>query len=191
MTAGVVVGYVRVSSADQNTARQELGDDVHRVYTEKVSGRDRNRPALTELLRYVREGDTVRVHSMDRLGRSLTDLIALVQELTGAGVTVEFMKEKLTFRTGDADPYATLQLHLLASFAEFERAIIRQRQAEGIARAKARNACGGRTPSLTPAQVADTRQRRAAGEPVAAIAAHHGVSPRTIYNALRGTGTYA
>jgi len=100
---GQVVGYIRVSTTDQKTVRQDLGD-VDRVFEDKLSGKDRNRPQLDEMLKYVRDGDTVRVHSMDRLARSLGDLVTLVRELTGDGVSVEFVSERLTFAPGKDDP---------------------------------------------------------------------------------------
>jgi len=187
---GVVVGYVRVSSSDQNTDRQELGGDCAKVFTEKVSGASRERPALAEMLEYVREGDTVRVWSMDRLARSLADLIGLVQELTAKGVTVEFLKERLAFTPGADDPYAQLQLHLLGAFAEFERSIIRSRQAEGIAKAKEKGVYA-RQASLTPEQVTTATRRRSEGVPVARIARDLGVSRQTLYTAWAGAGVYA
>ena len=88
------------------------------------------------MLAYVRDGDTVIVHSMDRLARNLDDLRRLVRELTGRGVAVQFIKEQLTF-TAEDSPMATLLLSVLGAFAEFERALIRERQLEGIALAKA------------------------------------------------------
>jgi DNA invertase Pin-like site-specific DNA recombinase len=99
--AGQRIGYVRVSTLDQNERRQ-LGDQVlDRVFTDKASGRDTSRPELTELLRFARNGDTVVVHSMDRLARNLDDLRALVQGLTRKGVRVEFLKENLVFTCED------------------------------------------------------------------------------------------
>jgi DNA invertase Pin-like site-specific DNA recombinase len=183
--AGQVVGYARVSSLDQSTARQDLGD-VDRLFEEKVSGKDRNRPALAALLQHVREDDLVRVHSMDRLARSLADLIALVRELTDRGVTVEFIKERLVFGPGTDDPYSQLQMHLLGAFAEFERAIIRSRQAEGIAKAKRAGVYKGRAKALTDDQIAAARERLAAGVAKAAVARDLGVSRTTLYAALSG-----
>jgi DNA invertase Pin-like site-specific DNA recombinase len=109
------------------------------------------------------------VHSMDRLARNLDDLHRLVRELTTRGVQVHFVKEHLSF-TGEHSPMAQLLLSVLGAFAEFERALIRGRQAEGIALAKARGAYRGRKRSLTPSQVADLRTRVAAGERKASLA---------------------
>jgi DNA invertase Pin-like site-specific DNA recombinase len=134
---GQAVGYIRVSTLDQNTDRQLDGLELDRTFTDRISGKDTDRPELESIIRYVRDGDTVIVHSMDQLARNLDDLRRLVRELTGRGVKVSFIKEGLTF-TGDDSPMATLLLSVMGAFAEFERALIRERQREGIALAKAR-----------------------------------------------------
>ena len=151
MGRGQRVGYIRVSSAGQNPARQLDGVELDRVFTDAVSGKSADRPQLVAMLAYVRDGDTVIVHSMDRLARNLDDLRRLVRELTGGGVAVQFVKEQLTF-TAEDSPMATLLLSVLGAFAEFERALIRERQLEGIALAKVSGAYTGRKPSLTPGQ---------------------------------------
>ncbi len=178
------VGYTRVSTIDQNLDRQLDGIDVDRVFADKISGKNTHRPALAELLEYVRAGDTVVVHSMDRLARNLDDLRQLVRTLTGRGVRVEFVKESLTF-TGDDSPMATLLLSIMGSFAEFERALIRERQMEGIAAAKKRGVYTGRKKALTAEQVAEVRERIAVGETKAALAREYGVSRETLYQHLR------
>jgi hypothetical protein len=121
--AGQRIGYVRVSTLDQNEKRQLEGQILDRVFTDKASGRDTSRPELTELLRFARNGDTVIVHSMDRLARNLDDLRSLVQALTRKGVRVEFVKESLVF-TGEDSPMANLMLSVMGAFAEFERSLI-------------------------------------------------------------------
>src|SRR5260370_15371861 len=145
------VGYIRVSTVDQNTVRQLDGVDVERTFTDKASGKDTARPQLDELIAYVRDGDTVLVHSMDRLARNLDDLRRLVRTFTGKGVRVEFVKESLTF-TGEDSPMANLLLSVMGAFAEFERALILERQREGIAAAKIRGVYIGRKPALTTEQ---------------------------------------
>ena len=178
------VGYTRVSTIDQNLDRQLDGIDVDKVFADKVSGKNTHRPQLDELLDYVRDGDTVIVHSMDRLARNLDDLRQLVRTLTGRGIQVEFVKENLTF-TGDDSPMATLLLSIMGSFAEFERALIRERQMEGIAAAKKRGVYTGRKKALTDQQISEIRQRVAAGETKAALAREYGVSRETLYQHLR------
>lgn len=151
---GEVVGYIRVSSADQNTGRQLEGVAADRTYTDKCSGGSTDRPQLQAMLSYVREGDTVIAHSIDRLARNTADLLQLVESLTKRGVSVRFHKENLTF-SGDAhDPFGTLMMTMLAGFAQFERAIIRERQREGITKAKQRGVYQGRSKSIDRERVA-------------------------------------
>lgn len=182
------VAYIRVSSQTQNVDRQLDGVPVDRSFTDKVSAKDVNRPALVELLGFVRDGDTVVVHSMDRLARNLEDLRRLVRDLTDRGVQVEFVKEALTF-TGDDSPMATLLLSIMGSFAEFERALLKERQLEGIAQARRRGVYKGRKKSLTEGQVVDIRQRIADGVPKATLARAYGVSRETLYQHLRNNHT--
>lgn len=181
------IGYVRVSTFDQNPERQLEHIQVDKVFTDKASGKDTQRPALDALLTFVREGDTVVVHSMDRLARNLDDLRRLVQKLTQRGVRIEFLKENLTF-TGEDSPMANLMLSVMGAFAEFERALIHERQREGIALAKQRGAYRGRKKALSPEQVAALRQRVAAGEQRAKLAREFGISRETLYQYLRTDG---
>jgi DNA invertase Pin-like site-specific DNA recombinase len=178
------VGYVRVSSVDQNTVRQLDGVEVERTFTDTASGKDTTRPKLEELLAFVRDGDTLFVHSMDRLSRNLEDLRRIVRMLTGKGVRVEFVKENLTF-TGDDSPMATLLLSVMGAFAEFERALILERQREGIAAAKQRGVYTGRKPALTTEQARALCERAAAGERKSALAKEFGISRETVYSYLR------
>jgi DNA invertase Pin-like site-specific DNA recombinase len=178
---GQTVGYTRVSSADQNPARQLDGLMVDRLFTDHASGSSTDRPALTECLAYLRDGDTLVVHSMDRLARSLVDLRTLVDDLTGCGVVVRFVKESLAFSTDTTDPCATLMLSVMGAVAELERSLIRERQREGIALAKARGAYTGRKPALTPDQVQAVAARLAAGASASALAREFGVARATIY----------
>jgi DNA invertase Pin-like site-specific DNA recombinase len=157
---GQRIGYIRVSSFDQNPERQLEQVPLDRVFTDKASGKDMQRPELDRLLTFVREGDMVIVHSMDRLARNLDDLRRLVQSLTKRGVAVQFLKENMTF-TGEDTPMANLMLSVMGAFAEFERALIKERQREGIALAKQRGVYTGRKRALSPAQVAELRRRAA------------------------------
>ena len=181
---GQRIGYVRVSSFDQNPERQLEQVQVDKVFTDKASGKDMQRPQLDALLAFVREGDTVVVHSMDRLARNLDDLRRLVQKLTQRSIRIEFVKEHLTF-TGEDSPMANLMLSVMGAFAEFERALIRERQREGIALAKQRGAYRGRKKALSPEQSAALRQRAAAGEQKASLAREFGISRETLYQYLR------
>jgi DNA invertase Pin-like site-specific DNA recombinase len=181
---GQRVGYVRVSSFDQNPDRQLEAVSVTRTYVDKASGKDTQRPELDRLLTYVRDGDTVVVHSMDRLARNLDDLRRIVQDLTRRGVRIEFVKEGLTF-TGEDSPMAHLMLSVMGAFAEFERALLRERQREGIALAKQRGAYRGRKRSLNAEQIGEIQRRVAAGEQKARVARDMGISRETVYQYLR------
>jgi DNA invertase Pin-like site-specific DNA recombinase len=188
---GQRIGYIRVSSLDQNPERQLEGMPLDRTFIDKVSGKDTNRPQLQELLDFVRDGDLVVVHSMDRLARNLDDLRSLVQRLTAKGVAVEFLHEHLTF-TGEDTPMANLLLSVMGAFAEFERAIIRERQLEGIALAKQRDAYKGRKKVLTAAELERIRAQLA--EPVhnvSRIARERGISRSTLHLYLSGKRTPA
>lgn len=185
--AGHRVGYIRVSSVDQNTTRQLDGLVLHKVFTDHASGGTTNRPALAEALAHVRAGDCLVVHSMDRLARNLDDLHRIVRELTDRGVSVEFVKEGQTFTPEGVNPMANLMLSMLGAFAEFERSLIRERQREGIAIARGQSdKYRGRAPALTAEQAADLRQRDAAqgGKGRAALARDFGVSRQTLYQYL-------
>jgi DNA invertase Pin-like site-specific DNA recombinase len=178
---GQRIGYQRVSTVDQNTARQLDGVELDKVFTDRASGKDIKRPELARALDYVRDGDTLVVHSMDRLARNLEDLRRMVRELTSSGVKVEFVKESLTF-AGDDSPMNTLLLSMLGAVAEFERSMILERQREGIALAKAAGRYTGRQASLSRTQAAELRERLAKGESVTALATEYGVSRQTVYN---------
>lgn len=181
---GQRIGYVRVSTMDQNEKRQLDGQILDRVFTDKASGRDIARPQLAELLRFARDGDTLVVHSMDRLARNLDDLRALVQGLTRKGVRVEFVKEHLVF-TGEDSPMANLMLSVMGAFAEFERSLIQERQREGIALAKQRGAYKGRKKTLSPERAAELVERAGIGVPKVILARDYGISRETVYQYLR------
>src|SRR5262245_7917433 len=179
------VGYVRVSSVDQNEARQLDGIALDKTFTDKCSGKDTNRPALQQALGYLRDGDKLLVHSMDRLGRNTEDLLRIVRELTERGVTVEFVQNRLTFN-GSADKMAKLMLTMLAAVAEFERGLAKERQREGIALAKAKGKYKGRKKALTPEQTREAIALANAGVPKADLARRFNVSRQTLYSYLRG-----
>lgn len=181
---GQRIGYIRVSTLDQNPDRQLEGVQVSKVFIDKASGKDTQRPQLEALLSYVREGDTLVVHSMDRLARNLDDLRRMVQQLTGRGVRIEFVKESQAF-TGEDSPMANLLLSVMGAFAEFERALIRERQREGISLAKQRGVYRGRKKALSDSRLEELRRRIEAREPKAALAREFGISRATLYEYLR------
>jgi DNA invertase Pin-like site-specific DNA recombinase len=181
---GQVIGYKRVSSVGQNTIRQLDGLALDEVFEDKVSGKDTNRPALQALLKHARKGDTVVVHSMDRLARNIDDLRKLVKELTGKGVKVQFTKENLTF-TGDDNPMSNLLLNLLGAVAEFEREIIGERQREGVQIAKSLGKYKGRPKEMTPERIEEIKRRVDSNEKKSSIARDMGISRETVYHYLR------
>lgn len=184
---GQVVGYVRVSSVDQNEVRQvEALGHVDRLFIDRISGSKRHRPELDELLTYVREGDVVLVKSADRLARSTTDLLGLLEDFKGKGVEVRFV-DTPALDTGSAQ--GKFMLTILGAVAELERATIRERQAEGIAIAKARGVYD-RGPKLSPEQVESARVRVTDGVSKTRVARDLGVSRQTLHDALSGRGRY-
>ncbi|MFM0303988.1 recombinase family protein [Paraburkholderia sediminicola] len=185
MSKGKQIGYIRVSTVDQSTDRQLDGVELDKVFTDKASGKDTARPQLQAALDYLRDGDTLMVHSMDRLARNTEDLLRMVRELTERHVTVVFVKDAMTFSGDRKNPQQHLMMTMLAGFAQFERALIRERQREGIAIAKANGVYKGRKPALTPEQITTLRERAANGEPKATIARDLGISRETLYQYLR------
>lgn len=182
---GKTIGYIRVSSIDQNPDRQLEGLTLDKKFIDKMSGKDTKRPQLEALLNYVREGDTVVVHSMDRLARNLDDLRRLVFGMTKDLITIKFIKENLTF-TGEDSPVSNLLLSVMGAVSEFERMLIRERQLEGIALAKKRGAYKGKK-KLSREQIMVIKQRCANHENKSAIARDYKISRETLYKYLKKT----
>lgn len=174
------VGYVRVSTVDQNHERQLEGVKLDKVFTDKASGGSKARPALDALAEFVRKGDTIHVHSIDRLARDLGDLLSLLETFTSEGVSLTFHKEGLTF-TGEDSPFQTLQLQVIGAVAQFERSMIRERRKEGIAKAKSEGRYKGRKPSIDKAQV---RKLRDEGYGASQIARKLGIGRASVYRCL-------
>jgi len=181
---GKRVGYIRVSTLDQKTDRQLEGVDLDKRFTDKASGKDTTRPQLEAALQFLRDGDVLVVHSMDRLARNLDDLRKVVTDLTGRGVVVEFVKEHLAF-TGEDSAMSKLLLSVMGAFAEFERALLRERQREGIAIAKKKGVYKGRKPSLSDDRAVELRRRVSAGEKKTALAREFKISRETLYSYLK------
>jgi DNA invertase Pin-like site-specific DNA recombinase len=179
------IGYKRVSSLDQNTARQLEGVPVDKVFEDYASGKDTARPQLQAALEWAREGDRLVVHSMDRLCRNLGDLRRVVESLTSRGVEVEFIKENMVF-TGADTPMSKFMLNIMGSFAELERAMILERQREGVALAKRAGKYLGRQPAIRAnnGKLAELEILAAKNTGVAEMARTIGVSRQTIYSWL-------
>ena len=174
------VGYRRVSDITQSLERQDLVG-CERIFEEKLSGASTDRPALQDMIAFVRSGDEVVVHSIDRLARNLMDLQSIIQELNDKGVTIHFISESLSFSDDGGNAFQTLQLQMLGAFAQFERTMIRKRQAEGIAKAKAKGVYAQRKRSVNPDKVKHLFDD---GLSKAAIAKHLNISRMSVYRSL-------
>jgi DNA invertase Pin-like site-specific DNA recombinase len=179
------VGYIRVSSFSQNTDRQLRDIDLDKTFEEKASAKDSNRPQLIACMEWLRDGDVLHVHSIDRLARNLQDLQNIVQTLTDKGVTVIFHKENLTFSGESSDPMKTLMLQMMGAFSEFERALINERRKEGMAAAKAAGKQIGAKRKLSKADVIDIKSRIASGASKSSLANEYSISRQTLYSALK------
>lgn len=187
MSSSANVGYIRVSTVDQNTDCQLANLDVKldRTFVEKASAKSTERPQLQEMLAFIREGEHLYIHSMDRLARNLADLLNLVTKITTKGVTIHFVKESLTFSPKEkANPMSKLMLSMMGAFSEFERALILERQREGIAQAKARGVYKGRKP-ISSSRMEEARKLMSTGKSVTAICKDLGIGRTSFYKYLK------
>lgn len=186
---GQIVGYARVSAVDQNVSRQVKALEVEcdKIFVEKVSAaKTENRPQFQEMMRYLRDGDILQVTSADRLARSTRDLLDIVQSLKERGIQVEFLDNPAL---NTDTPQGEFMLTILAAVAQLERSIIRERQAEGIAIARAAGKYD-RAPKLSPDEARQVRELAAMGVPKTAIARKMGCSRHTVYAVLDSIGKY-
>jgi len=182
----MIFNYIRVSTIDQNTDRQLLNVACDRVYEEKISGKDTNRPELQAMLSNIRVGDVVNVHEMSRLARNARDLLNLVETITSKGATIVFHKENLMFKGDEKqDPYQKMMMTVLAAVAELERSILLSRQKEGIAIAKSKGKYKGGKNKLSDEQVAELNKLHKQGLPIARIAKQFKITRPTVYSYLK------
>lgn len=177
------LGYGRVSTADQNPDSQKDALEkagVDQIFLDTYTGTKSSRPQLDKMREQLRSGDTIVITRLDRLGRSTKDLLNLVSDLQELGVNLEVLEQNINTST----PEGKLFFTLVASFAEFEREIMRARTIDGLAAARARGRVGGRKPAMTQAKISTARQMYAEGKYVKEIAEVLGVSRPTIYRAL-------
>lgn len=180
------IGYARVSTQDQNPGLQidalkAAGCD--RVFEEKASGAQRDRPQLLAALEYARAGDTIVVWKLDRLARSIRQLIETIEDLDRREISFKSLTEAIDTQTAGGK----LVFHIFAGLAEFERSIIRERTVAGLASARARGRLGGRPPAVSAEDVAMARAMLA--DPsitVNQVAKTLGISPATLYRHLPG-----
>lgn len=179
------IAYKRVSTLAQNSDRQSFeGLNIDKVFEDKASGKDKERPQLNACLNYLRDGDVLMVHSIDRLARSLQDLNKIVSELTEKGVTVKFITENLEFKK-DCNNYVNeLMFNILGSIAQFERNLILERQREGIAKAKAEGKYKGRSKALSAEEAIALRADAELGIPKTKLAKKYGIGRTSIYKYL-------
>ncbi|MCO8080804.1 recombinase family protein [Acinetobacter lwoffii] len=177
------IGYIRVSTVEQNTVRQLDGIELDKVFVEHASGSTKNREQLTAMLEYMRDGDIVHVHSIDRLARNLSDLKELVNAMIGKGVTVQFHKEAMKFNSDKSDSMSNLMFNILGSFAEFERELMLERQREGIAKAKEQGKYKGRTKSVDADAIRNAMKKE--GASFRKVAKELGVSLSTVQRAMK------
>lgn len=184
---GQQVGYIRVSTTTQNTDRQLDGIELDKSFTEKKSAKTADeRKELQACIEYLRGGDTLHVHSIDRLARNLADLKELVTQINAKGASVHFHKENLIFKgNGTSDPMQQLMLNMMGAFAEFERSIIVERRREGVAVALEKGVKFGRTAKVTPEIKAAIRAEKESGEKVTKLATKYGIGRQTVYDALK------
>lgn len=183
--------YKRVSTIDQNLARQLPDFVCDREYVEKVSGKDTNRPQLQALLQNVREGDEVHVHELSRLGRSVKDLLDIVGHITKQGGSIKFHKENLEFKGGDRDPFQSLMFNLLSSISEFERDLILSRQREGIAIAKDQGKYKGKQSKFTEEEIGRICDEFKKTDNKQKLADRYGISRGYLYSLAQKNATVA
>jgi DNA invertase Pin-like site-specific DNA recombinase len=185
---GKVINYIRVSAIDQNPERQIQGlPEADKVFIEKASGATTKRPELQAMFGYIRpgEGDKINVLSIDRLARNIEDLNKLVKQVINLGATIQFHKENITFGNGENSSADDLLFNILGSFAQFERSMIKERQAEGIAAAKAKGKHMGRPGKLTSIQKLEIKKKNKAGATPTDLSKEYAVTRGTIYNVIR------
>lgn len=184
---GQQVGYIRVSTTTQNTDRQLDGIELNKTFSEKKSAKSADeRKELQACIEYLRDGDVLHVHSIDRLARNLADLKALVTQINAKGASVHFHKENLIFKgNGATDPMQELMLNMMGAFAEFERSIIVERRREGVAIALEKGVKFGRTAKVTPEIALEIQTKKSNGVKVEDLMKEYGIGRQTVYDALK------
>ena len=175
-----IAGYKRVSTESQNLDRQDF--PCTEEFVETISGAKKDRPELERMIKWLRKNDECHIWSIDRLARNLADLQSIISRINQKGATVRFLSENLTFSANDDDPFARLQLQLLGSFAQFERAITLKRQAEGIAKAKERGVYKGRKATI---DVEAIKRMKDEGLGATAIAKQLGIGRASVYRVMQ------
>lgn len=192
MSFSARIGYARVSSVDQHLDRQlaqfkERG--IEKIFTDKVSGKNMDRPGFQQMMEFVREGDELYVCSMDRMARNLKDLLSITETLQDKGVSIHFLKENISLvPTGEKSALTKLLMAMIGAVAEFERSLILERQREGIEQAKKRNVYKGRVP-IDQETIQKARQMVNDGMSKVVVAKKLGIGRTTLYKYLNTEST--
>ena len=186
---GRMIGYARVSMADQSNNRQvadliKAGCNPKDIFTDSASGRDMDRPGWRNLWRHLREGDTLVVLAIDRLGRNLVKVIQTVKTLEDRGVGLKVLSGLID----TTNPNGRLMLHIVAAMAQWERELIVERTKHGLKTAREQGRVGGAAKQVTDEQIEDARKQRSKGVSVAALAGKLGVSKTALYKRLNPPG---
>lgn len=182
--AGEIIGYIRTSTSEQNNERQLAGIKLDKKFIDKASGKDAKRPQLLAMLDYIREGDRLIVHHMDRLARDAVDMLVLVKQLNSKNISVEFSSQNLTF-TGDDSPMSKFMMTVMSGFAELELSKNRANQREGIEIAKKRGIYKGRKPALDRGQICELTIRFNTGENRTHLAKEFGIHRTTLHQYMQ------
>ena len=180
---GRFIGYILISQINHNSDKQLEGLELGKIFIEKISIQDISRPKLEEMISFSKKGDTIFVHSMDRLARNMDDFYNIINNLVSKGVAVKFVKERLTFSLDDSS-IASLPLLAMRAFSEFERILIEQKRCEKIALAKSRGAYQGRKRELSAETVAIIKKSIEKGQKKSDLARKFGISRETLYRYL-------
>jgi DNA invertase Pin-like site-specific DNA recombinase len=185
-TSGKVIGYARVSTSDQHLDSQmdELNKRCEKIFTDKMSGAKSERPGLLQCMEFLREGDTLVITKLDRLGRSLKDLIQIVETLKSRGISIISIQDQIDTSTA----HGKFFFHIFGAVAEFERDLIRSRTKNGLEAARARGRMGGRKVKMTPDKIETAKKLLATNMSPSTIAKQLGISRATLYNHIPGRG---
>ena len=185
----MIFNYIRVSTILQNTERQLPSVDCDRVYEDKLSGKDTQRPQFQLMMSNLREGDVVNVHSLDRIGRNTKDILDIVQQIKDLNCVIHFHKENLRFDGSKSDLYSNLLLSILSSFSEFERNIMLERQREGIEIGKLNGKYKGRKSKLTDEQLEEMKIDFDEGMSKTKISEKYNVTRSYVYQLVKKQNT--
>ncbi len=178
----MIFNYIRVSTEIQNTDRQLVDVEHDRLYEEKISAKDTNRPQLEAMLSNLRPGDLVNVHELSRLARNTKDLLEIVERIISSGSSIKFHKENLFFESKkNADPFQNLMLSMLGAISQFERDLMLERQREGIAIAKSKGKYKGRQTRFSDEEINQIKSEFIESSNKTQLAKNWGITRQYLY----------